>query len=349
MHLNSVILGALCAAGSAMAHMEMITPYALKSQYDPKNDWSNIDYDNTSPLNSDGSNYPCRGHLRNTPWRTVATWGAGSSATVKLSQGNTHRGGSCQLSLSYDNGSTFKVIKSIMGGCPLAYNYSFSVPSSVPSGKAIFAWSWFNLEGNREMYMNCAHVEITGGSRDTSAFAALPDIFKANVGGSCRTVEGKETVFANPGAVVEYGGSLHHVYIRIALKSGNAYKQTIQKFQILKVVLSCATLRNMSDLPATLQPITAKPLEIIQEQAQYQGQKILQNIMGIAIVHLAAPSPITSGTVLRPITRSPAWSYMSCACTVVKTIAPITPSQFTISRLNAISRPPSATSKGAEI
>lgn len=55
MHVNKVVLGGLCLAGSALAHMEMIEPYAMKSQYDPENDWSNIDYDNTSPLDSDGT------------------------------------------------------------------------------------------------------------------------------------------------------------------------------------------------------------------------------------------------------------------------------------------------------
>lgn len=50
MRLNLYALGAVCAAAPALAHMEMIHPYALRSQYDPQNDWTNIDYDNTSPL-----------------------------------------------------------------------------------------------------------------------------------------------------------------------------------------------------------------------------------------------------------------------------------------------------------
>lgn len=58
MHITKLILGALCVAAPALAHMEMIKPYALRSQYDPANDWSNIDYDNTSPLSSSGMSLP---------------------------------------------------------------------------------------------------------------------------------------------------------------------------------------------------------------------------------------------------------------------------------------------------
>ena len=52
-----------------------------------------------------------------------------------------HNGGSCQASLSYDSGSTWTVIKSWVGGCPiLGQNYQFTIPASAPGGRAIFAW-----------------------------------------------------------------------------------------------------------------------------------------------------------------------------------------------------------------
>lgn len=47
----------LVAAGLATAHMQMNWPYPLRSQFDPQNDWSNIDYSMTNPLKSDGM--PC--------------------------------------------------------------------------------------------------------------------------------------------------------------------------------------------------------------------------------------------------------------------------------------------------
>ncbi|KAB8204187.1 hypothetical protein P875_00117203 [Aspergillus parasiticus SU-1] len=207
MHFKAYILAAIATASTALAHMEMIRPFPLKSQFDPNNDWSNIDYDNTSPLEPSGSNFPCRGHHKTTHWRTVANYTAGQADYMKLAPGNNHHGGSCQISLSYDNGETFRVIESYMGGCPLKLEWDFEIPSFAPSGKALFAWSWFNIEGNREMYMNCAQVEIEGGS-DSAQFDQLPEIFTANVGNGCRTVEGKETVFAHPGDSVGYAGKV---------------------------------------------------------------------------------------------------------------------------------------------
>lgn len=95
-----------------------------------------------------------------------------------------------------------------MGGCPLALSYEFQIPGFAPNGQALFSWTWFNYEGNREMYMNCAMIEINGGADDTAQFDALPEMFEANIGtNDCATVEYKEVVFADPGEVVVYGAS----------------------------------------------------------------------------------------------------------------------------------------------
>ncbi|KAA8649266.1 hypothetical protein EYZ11_005544 [Aspergillus tanneri] len=208
MILNSVF-GVLLTSGFAAAHMQLSWPYPLRSPLDPNADPSMIDYSMTNPLNQDGSNFPCKGYHKNTPWRTTAEWAAGQTYNITLAGSATHGGGSCQLSLSYDNGSTFKVIQSMMGGCPLTSEYNFKLPSDVASGKALFAWTWFNLIGNREMYMNCADIEITGGSGSSASFdAAYPEIFVANVNNGCQTVEGKQTVFAEPGQQVIYGAGV---------------------------------------------------------------------------------------------------------------------------------------------
>lgn len=95
------------------------------------------------------------------------------------------------------------------GGCPLQSTYNFEMPNDVANGNALFAWSWFNLIGNREMYMNCADVVISGGTATVTAFENnYPDMSVANVGNGCSTVEGQQTVFANPGAQVIYGAGL---------------------------------------------------------------------------------------------------------------------------------------------
>jgi hypothetical protein len=128
---------------------------------------------------------------------------------MTLAGSATHGGGSCQLSLSYDNGATFYVIQSMEGGCPLTTTYDFTIPGDVADGNALFAWSWFNLIGNREMYMNCADVTLSGGAGSTSSFAAAyPKMFVANVNNGCTTIEQKETVFANPGSHVIYGSGV---------------------------------------------------------------------------------------------------------------------------------------------
>lgn len=156
-----------------------------------------------------GSNFPCKGYQKNTPWRATVGYTAGSTYNITLSGSATHGGGSCQLSLSYDKGTTFKVIQSMQGGCPLQSKYNFNVPKDVADGNAILAWSWFNLIGNREMYMNCADVSISGGTGTMGAFEnKYPDMFVANVGNNCSTVENQQTVFANPGAQVIYGAGV---------------------------------------------------------------------------------------------------------------------------------------------
>lgn len=115
-----------------------------------------------------------------------------------LTGGAYHDGGSCQASISEDNGVTFKVIESYIGSCPLQSggSFTFNVPKETKSGEVLFAWSWFNKVGNREMYMNCAAVTITNGG---SGLASFPDIFVANIDNDCGTEEGFDVYFPNPG------------------------------------------------------------------------------------------------------------------------------------------------------
>ncbi|EJT51965.1 hypothetical protein A1Q2_03172 [Trichosporon asahii var. asahii CBS 8904] len=186
----------------ANAHMEMTYPAPFRSKSNPHA--TEIEYSMTSPLNADGSNYPCKGFLSdlNGPGGAVtAEWTAGQNYHFTLQGGANHAGGSCQASLSYDGGKTFTVIQSIVGNCPSTVaptDYPVTVPGDAPSGDAIFAWTWFNNLGNREMYMNCAHIKINGGSGG-SGFSSRPTIFEANIGNGCSTLEGSDVEFPNPG------------------------------------------------------------------------------------------------------------------------------------------------------
>ncbi|RBR08134.1 uncharacterized protein FIESC28_10326 [Fusarium coffeatum] len=202
MHFNSVAI-CLGLAGLAQAHMEMISPAPFKSKQNP-HAGSDVDYSMTAPLEASGGNFPCKGYhslFGTEQGASVADWAAGSSQKMEITGGANHGGGSCQASLSYDKGETWQVIHSYVGNCPAAgtSSFDFKVPSDAPSGEAIFAWTWFNQIGNREMYMNCAAVTIKGGSKRASAMSNRPEMFVANVGNGCTTEEASDLEFPNPG------------------------------------------------------------------------------------------------------------------------------------------------------
>lgn len=202
------------------AHMEMSWPYPIRSQFDPAVAVADKDYSYTSPLFANGSNFPCKGYQTGVDADIVkAVYMAGGTYNMSLAGTITHDGGSCQLSLSYDNGASFKVIESMIGGCPLVPSYNFTVPSFAPSSTSVlFAWSWFNLVGDREMYMNCARVEIQAPatSRVKRSYSwkrqmsmdQLPDMFVCNVNNGCTTIEGQDVDFPYPGNAVIYGQDL---------------------------------------------------------------------------------------------------------------------------------------------
>lgn len=170
-----------------------------------------IDYNIMDPLMADGSDFPCKGYHLD-PVASVAAveeWTAGSEQKFTMSSGSAvHGGGSCQASISEDNGASFKVIKSYIGNCPTTGgNFTFNVPKETKTGRVLFAWTWVNKIGNREMYMNCAAITINGGG---AGLSGLPEIFKANIGAQspgCITEEGFDTKFPNPGSDVETAAS----------------------------------------------------------------------------------------------------------------------------------------------
>src|SRR6266700_1932127 len=116
--------------------MQMNNPFPLRSPLDPQTSEYLKDYNMVAPLNPSGSDFSCKGYQYNTPLRSTATYTTGETYNMSVVGGATHGGGSCQLSLSYNNGSTFKVIKSMIGGCPLTLSYNFTIPDEAPSGQA---------------------------------------------------------------------------------------------------------------------------------------------------------------------------------------------------------------------
>jgi hypothetical protein len=79
----------------------------------------------------------------------------------RLDGSATHNGGSCQISLSFDGGSSWQVIKSFIGGCvrpdPGAdQEFSFTIPKGTPSGDALFAWLVYSFNLFMISSANCS-------------------------------------------------------------------------------------------------------------------------------------------------------------------------------------------------
>lgn len=211
--LRSLLLGALCAStlfvSPAQAHMELEIPPPWDSP-DAANA-ADRNYNIKSPLQSDGSDFPCQGlnNASDTP-KSTTTYQAGQTYKTTIEGYAAHNGGSCQLSLSYDEGKTWKVIKSIIGGCPTqgSASYDFTIPTTAPSGTALFAWTWINHTGNREFYMNCAVVDIEGQSGGD--LCALPNLYVANLAGinDCTSPEGVDPMYPDPGENVVYANGM---------------------------------------------------------------------------------------------------------------------------------------------
>ena len=128
------------------AHMSMSDPPPLRSK---TNSFSTqVDYDYSAPLSATGSNFPCKGFHKDlgTPGaKPVRTYQPGSTYNLVIAGSETHAGGSCQLSLSYDGGTTWEVFKSFIGGCVKPdpqddQTFNFTIPSSAPGGEALFSW-----------------------------------------------------------------------------------------------------------------------------------------------------------------------------------------------------------------
>ncbi|KAJ2978967.1 hypothetical protein NQ176_g3529 [Zarea fungicola] len=198
----------LAVLGVSHGHMQMSWPPALRSKFNPHT--TDIDYDMTAPLHADGSDFPCKGYhslLDTQQGVSVVSWEQGQTYNFSLAGTATHGGGSCQASLSFDRGRTWKVLHSYIGNCPLKPTWEFVLPENTPAGSALFAWSWFNKFGNREMYMNCAHVTIDGGknlakSTKGEHMGQWPAMLVANVGNGCGTIEGFDLAFPQPGPAV---------------------------------------------------------------------------------------------------------------------------------------------------
>jgi hypothetical protein len=214
MFTRTLTLSGLVAMASAHILMTNPVPYGASSL-------------NNGPLDMSGGDFPCKqrsGVYEKEGASNVYPQGSTQQLTFKGTA--VHGGGSCQVSITTDlqpdANSVWKVIKSIEGGCPaknaagnigdnadtpVPDTYDFTIPKDLPAGEYSLAWTWFNKIGNREMYMNCAPITVTGSGGDESALSSLPDMFVANIN-QCRVAEGNDVQFPDPGSdVVQMNGA----------------------------------------------------------------------------------------------------------------------------------------------
>jgi len=189
---------------------------------------------NNSPLLESGSDYPCKGlDTKTLLLGDENVMAVGAPQSLSFTGSAVHGGGSCQVSLAkgteISKDMKFMVIHSIEGGCPanaegnlgnsadanVAGTFQFSVPDhpDLGPGDYTLAWTWHNKIGNREMYMNCARVKVTGATKKRYApanmpvskrqQAPLPDMFVANIGNGCTVAEGTNVKYPNPGTSVD--------------------------------------------------------------------------------------------------------------------------------------------------
>lgn len=221
---KSAALAVLAFMATVDAHMMMKTPVPYgKSTL------------NNSPLDGQGADFPCKQRAGVYDAEGASNVVAiGEPQTLSFIGGATHGGGSCQVSLTTDlqptKDSKWMVIKSIIGGCPSnatgnlngdpastdASTFQFTVPQGIAPGDYTMAWTWFNHIGNREMYMNCAPMTVTGAKKKRYAPApkvskrqsSFPDMYVANIDGTvCQVPESVDIVFPNPGSDVQTAGS----------------------------------------------------------------------------------------------------------------------------------------------
>ncbi|OJD37736.1 lytic polysaccharide monooxygenase [Diplodia corticola] len=204
--MRSRTLGFVTLAGTMMvpivdAHMIMANPvpYGVSTL-------------NNSPLSGD---YPCKQRSGVYDVSTMNFMEVGKPQTLSFTGTAVHGGGSCQISVSLDKeptvSSVFKVVHSIEGDCPGINGgpdtFNFQLPPDFPNGEFALAWTWFNKIGNREMYMNCAPITVTGGADNKDAYDKLPDMQLANIPQTtCKTADSMVPLFPNPGDSVDKRG-----------------------------------------------------------------------------------------------------------------------------------------------
>ena len=191
-------------ANTASAHLIMQKPVPF-----------GVDSLDNSPLeDAFPGNYPCKQRSGVYDISTMNFMNVGDPQELSFEGSASHGGGTCQIAVSLDTepspNSTFKIIQVFEGGCPVSsdgntgtHPFTFSIPEGFPNGVSTLAWYWNNRVGNREAYMNCAPITVSGGSDSLDYFNSLPNLFLVNLPSSdCESPDSTSVEIPNPGQFV---------------------------------------------------------------------------------------------------------------------------------------------------
>jgi hypothetical protein len=78
------------------------------------------------------------------------------------------------------------------------------------------------------MYMNCAPIEVTGGSDNKDYYKSLPDMFRANIGNGCATVENGDPIIPDPGQFYIKSDNAKPLAVAGSCGAGSQNKQQTQ-------------------------------------------------------------------------------------------------------------------------
>jgi hypothetical protein len=159
---TAVVFGTLMP--SAIAHMVIVSPVPYGQ-----------DSLTNSPLEDDGSDWPCKQRSGVYDITKMNTIPVGVAQDLAFKGGATHGGGSCQLSVTMDKqptkNSEWKVVHSIIGGCPSnatgnlsddadgldATVFQYTLDKQMPSGTYTLAWTWVRFK----IYPPCFKQSLT--------------------------------------------------------------------------------------------------------------------------------------------------------------------------------------------
>ncbi|TKA28704.1 hypothetical protein B0A50_03032 [Salinomyces thailandicus] len=178
-----------------------------------------VDSLNNSPLvdakpGTSQSDYPCKQRSGVYDISSMNHVQVGKPNLLSFEGSASHGGGTCQLVITTDleptANTTFKLFQTYEGNCPVVSDgntgtdkFTWALPEGTPNGRLTFAWMWFNRIGNRELYMNCAPLDVTGGSDSSDFYESLPNAYVVNMPTEeCATVDSADAEIPFPGQYV---------------------------------------------------------------------------------------------------------------------------------------------------